>query len=263
MASSRVLKARIKATEAQVAAFVGDLDRFVRDELSRILKKAISGDISAKEATRLLGRVFSELEKAGLSDKVKKAKALYEDQLANVADDFRALGIKSAFSDADEATITALVNTDLSRIPASVEKFTTDIRAAMMRTIIGGDAPSFPDLYGTLGGRLMGNLETELNTSLQAFSRTMTANKAEELGFELFVYLGPDDSVTRDFCDECLKGKAPGVKPRSVAIYTRDEIARMNNGQDLDVMTHGGGYNCRHQWRPIDEEEAKRRGYDG
>ena len=33
-------------------------------------------------------------------------------------------------------------------------------------------------------------------------------------------------------------------------IYTIEEIERLDNGQGLDVMFFGGGYNCLHFWVP-------------
>jgi hypothetical protein len=36
----------------------------------------------------------------------------------------------------------------------------------------------------------------------------------------------------------------------------------MDNGQGLDVLTSGGGYNCRHEFRPITLEFAKSLGYN-
>lgn len=260
--ANRLLKSRIKASEAQVKSFVLQLERFIERELGTILADVKAGKVEAKEAARLLGKLFSELEKAGLKDEVARAKSLYSEALDNVKDDFIDLGVKNPFTDADQATVNALVNADLSRVPARVQQYTTDIRASMMRSILGGEQVSFAALHATLGGKMAGWLETELNTSLQAFSRTMTANKAEELGFELFIYLGPDDGITRPFCERCLDGRAPGVAARKAPIYTRAEISRMRNGQDLDVMVFGGGYNCRHQWRPISEEDAKAQGFE-
>lgn len=52
-----------------------------------------------------------------------------------------------------------------------------------------------------------------------------------------FKYYGPDDKITRDFCQR-LVGKT----------YTRVEIDKMDNGQIPGVFVSRGGYRCRHQW---------------
>lgn len=89
--------------------------------------------------------------------------------------------------------------------------------------------------------------------STMAFSRSIEAKKAEAAGMEFFEYMGPEDRITRPFCDKIV-GK----------VFTRAEIEKMDNGQTGagSVMIHGGGYNCRHSWNPVerdwfDDEEWK------
>lgn len=65
-----------------------------------------------------------------------------------------------------------------------------------------------------------------------------------------FLYLGPDDSKCRPFCAAHV-GR----------VYKAKDIARMNNGQGLEVRTFAGGYNCRHIWSPIGLEDAAAEGY--
>ena len=52
-----------------------------------------------------------------------------------------------------------------------------------------------------------------------------------------YVYLGPDDTIERPFCD-VLNG----------TWLTREEIDQLNNGQITDTFATRGGYNCRHGW---------------
>lgn len=54
-----------------------------------------------------------------------------------------------------------------------------------------------------------------------------------------FKYYGPQDSIARPFCSKLLG---------SAKVYTRAEIAAMDNGQIPNVMISRGGYRCRHQW---------------
>lgn len=72
------------------------------------------------------------------------------------------------------------------------------------------------------------------------FSRSVNARKADDLDYEWFEYIGPLDSITRPFC-----------RPLVGHVFSRQEIDQMDNGQTGDVMVSGGGYNCRHHWRPV------------
>lgn len=70
------------------------------------------------------------------------------------------------------------------------------------------------------------------------FSRAV--NAAKTANYRWFQYTGPKDAVTRDFCSA-----------RVNKIFSRGEINAMDNGQTPGVFTTGGGYRCRHTWRPV------------
>jgi hypothetical protein len=123
-----------------------------------------------------------------------------------------------------------------------------------MRSVLSGSEIDVDEFYDGKSEVLMNQMDAEINTMISTFNRTVTANKAQELGFELMQYLGPDDQVTRPFCREVLS--------RDPAIYTIDEILEMDNEQGLPVLESGGGWNCRHQWRPITTERAIELGWE-
>ncbi|MFB6374490.1 MAG: hypothetical protein ABEN55_15530 [Bradymonadaceae bacterium] len=83
-----------------------------------------------------------------------------------------------------------------------------------------------------------------LRDSTIQYSRSVNEQKASELGYEYRQYFGPDDRLTRPFCDLLL---ADGP------IWRVEDIREMNNGQTGagTVLVAGGGYNCRHHWRPV------------
>lgn len=122
-----------------------------------------------------------------------------------------------------------------------------------MRQVLTGQEVDYKKLRNEIGSKATSQIKTELNTAVMSFNQTVTVSKALELGFDLFVYIGADDKVTRPFCKKLLDKNPP--------IYSKSEIEAMNNGQDLSVFVYRGGYNCRHQWRPISAEDAAARGY--
>lgn len=68
----------------------------------------------------------------------------------------------------------------------------------------------------------------------------------------LRVYVGPEDAITRDFC-EALVGKA----------FTMEQIQPLRNGQTPTHPLHsGGGYNCRHSWLPVHPDDLDLLGYE-
>jgi hypothetical protein len=66
-----------------------------------------------------------------------------------------------------------------------------------------------------------------------------------------YIYLGPDDSLTRPFCEMLLNRTA-------AKSMTREEIEALDNGSGLPVITSGGGWNCRHSIvLALDSDAAK------
>lgn len=80
---------------------------------------------------------------------------------------------------------------------------------------------------------------TVVNTSLLGLARSDRMAKSELAGIQRFRYVGP--SPDRPFCRDHYR-----------KVYTREEINRLSNGQISPVRLYCGGYNCRHQWAPVD-----------
>lgn len=83
---------------------------------------------------------------------------------------------------------------------------------------------------------------TQVRTQLASTGRAVTASAAQQFELDLYLYTGPRDGITRDFC-----------RPLVNKVVDEKQMSRLNNGQGLPVATYGGGYNCRHSWSPITE----------
>lgn len=250
----RRLRDHLDGSDAHVAAFLARLKGFLNAELRGVVEQLRKGERSGREASAALGSLISNLEAAGLDAEVRKLRTIYGFELKAVRDTFETLGAKQVFSSTDNTVVETLIDFDVDKIASHVKADAEDLKATLMRSVlIPGEKDLFEIVEGRLGS-LEGNLNTEMQTMVQAFSRTVTAKKAEDLGFNLMIYLGPDDKITRPFCRKLL-GKDP-------AIYTLDEIKGMSNGQDLPVLQYAGGYKCRHQWRPVSEERARELGWE-
>lgn len=104
--------------------------------------------------------------------------------------------------------------------------------------------------YGKTAAQAGGLADTAITTfyrSIQdrGFQRIEEANGAAVR----YRYYGPDDVLTRPFCDELLDRTARRG-------LTRAEIDRLDNGQLPNVFLTGGGYRCRHTW-VLDTREAE------
>ena len=62
--------------------------------------------------------------------------------------------------------------------------------------------------------------------------------KPEE-GMDYFYYSGPDDDKTRPFCKLMLKIDK---------VFSTEEIDKIGEELNYDVLKYKGSYNCRHKW---------------
>jgi hypothetical protein len=88
----------------------------------------------------------------------------------------------------------------------------------------------------------------EAETQLMAFHREGLAVESYEAGIDLFTYDGPDDGITRPFCERFV-GR----------IVTLQDLDEEENGehQPKPVSRFLGGYRCRHVLSPLPIEEAQ------
>ena len=90
--------------------------------------------------------------------------------------------------------------------------------------------------------RSEGRQLTELRTKIASYGRQVTAAVGASAGLDLYLYTGPRDGITRQFC-----------KPLINKVVDDKQMAALNNGQGLPVKLSGGGYNCRHSWSPVSQ----------
>ncbi len=132
--------------------------------------------------------------------------------------------------------------------------------AAFTRGMFGVAGLKFGSLVETLTQKLdasIGRARTIADTAMSTFYATASARSFAAIEKDLpqqelkYRYSGPDDKLTRPFCEHLLRtGKA----------YSREQIDRMNNGQLPNVFLTRGGWNCRRQWILDVSELMSRRG---
>ena len=243
------IRRRIEATGDDIALFVERFDKFLSANLRRILRDLKSGKENAKQAAAILGSLRTALESAGLKEELNKIDKIYGKQLNNIADTFRDIKEPGGiFSAADVDSLEALINFDESVIANKVYQVTDSLSSTIMRQVITGARIDVDELILNFGATAANQITTELNTATSGFYRSVTQSKAKELGVDFFAYVGPDDAITRPFCDE-----------RVNKIYTRAQIAKWDNGTNLPADVYGGGYNCRHDFLPMTKERAEER----
>jgi len=177
-------------------------------------------------------RVTGELLNEGYQEAIEEVQALY---FASVGENFQ-------FAEASLERLNALKNLDLGEYNKLADGFTTTLTRTL--TDINFGAVSANQAVQTLQDnvdKLGGHASTWIRTGLSAIYRESSIALAEDNGITRYIYKGPLDIKTREFCREHLN-----------EIKTKAEWDELDNGQITPVSTFGGGFNCRHQLIGVD-----------
>lgn len=135
-----------------------------------------------------------------------------------------------------------------------------DAADSMRKVIDEGVSRSWPqeELIREVQGKLESTF-AQATTAVEGAIKGVAVNTLVEMaerGAEAtgdpvgFLYDGPEDSKTRDFCDRHV-GK----------VYTREALERLDNGTGMPVTVLVGGWRCRHRLSPISLDMAREEGY--
>lgn len=213
------------------------IDRAISDLEDSVEEREVRSALRAAE-------ILAQLDQTILSDlsrTVDRLTTLYGEVLADIREEFKDSGFEFEFTEGDEAAAVELIEFDVGTLREHITSFTQSVKSDLARASFASSLKDI-DIRGVVEpqrDRLLNTLRSELINGIQGFRNAVTAKTAKDSNTRL-KYVGPLDDKTREFCAEHV-GK----------VYTIDEILDLDNGQGLPVLTNMGGYNCRHEWRPV------------
>lgn len=240
--TARIADSLSRDFATELAAVLRDLER----RLVPIVVQAADGSntaiIRSAQANRTRNQIRDALEQAGFDDLAASA---YGNDL-DVLVDLVLAGRRLAELSADLTptlerrieALKALAGLDLSD---EGDQAARALWQALTRGIFGArDVPDIlRDLHRVIDRREP-QIRTLYDTSVSIFGRQVEALQAGDDPETPFLYAGPDDLKTREFC-----------KAHVGKVFLRSEIDALNNGQLDNVFLTGGGYNCRHIWMEV------------
>ena len=226
---------------------VESLQAFLERNLRTVLSDLKAGKLTAREAAKALGGLESALEDAGLADRLERLRGLFQAEYDAVQSEFeQTTGKKALLGDFARRNLEVIVDDRIAMASQTINTYLGDVRSVVLDSVLAGKDVKVSEVLRDAEGATMRNLKTEINTSLMAYQRAAHLEKSRKAGVTKFLYVGPEDKVTRDFCLD-----------RVDTVYSLQEIEAMDNGQGLPVIIYGGGYNCRHHWRPVSDDLAE------
>ncbi|MCA9813211.1 MAG: hypothetical protein KC483_10190 [Nitrosarchaeum sp.] len=252
-AEDKSVAKQLNVTEKSIANFIQQLESFLDSSITQVVKDIQSGNLDTIEVAARLNGLVGALNELGLQSVFNNIAEIYGGELAFIQESFeKSAGENVALSAIDVDVAEQLIAFNTEALFSRVETYVSDVKNVIFSQVVAGQRPDISGIKDTLTPRLAANIETELNTSLAGFQRSVTLNKAADFGVELFAYVGGLIKSSRDFCIE-----------RDGGVFTLAEIKSWDNGQGLPADIYLGGYNCRHRLIAVSEVRARALGYTG
>ena len=192
---------------------------------------------------------FDQLERMGYNNILIKMQGQYEDEVAMI---FRSLGASRMSRIPMDAVrvMDDLIAFEMDYLADSVKVYAKALKNAMLRGIATGQSDrviieSMKIQFGAGKGITGREAQSLLGDAFSRFSNSTQAKAFQEFPEQKFIYVGPNDAVTRDACQRVLSGSMSNDG------FTAKEINALANGSDFFGISDRGGYNCRHDWVPI------------
>lgn len=209
-----------------------------------------AGSYTAADYDRIYRTYAAALREAALEDAAIQARALVIRLLPDLLVSMGANGAAPSVT-----VLTALEKTVdyfrvvMSGLPGMAEDYVREVlQTAVTRPI------SVIDLAAAMKARFTGPLAERavgfIRTQIQVLDQTVINQVSQDQGYEYGLYAGPDDIVTRPFCDHVVD-----------QVFPLKAFEESDNGQLPNVLISRGGYNCRHRIRPIRLATARGLGF--
>ena len=91
------------------------------------------------------------------------------------------------------------------------------------------------------------------------YQRTVQAEVADNLGMEIFIYIGPADQITSEQCTAMFNVNLHGVPGM---LYKNEITVNLHPKLRRDPLIGGGHPRCRHHWSPITTDYAVELGFE-
>ena len=204
-------------------------------------------------ASKSLSALRRSLTQSGYKDLIADYVVGFEDQIDTIVSISKGIGIDLNPAALNPQELQNLQGNYLSEFEAIGDRAMRQLQTVIYNsTLSSAGLGATIDALGKVivgedkkGGQLKNHTKTYAQTALMGYDRFVTNRLGQEAGLGNYLYLGPNDAVTRKFCRRHVNKS-----------FTLEEIKSLDNGQGLPVLQFQGGWNCRHLWQLITKAMA-------
>lgn len=247
----------VGAAQANLAVAIDELERRIIKEVSALKVKGTSL-VGPKVNLKQAQKIHKDLTKHFLKTygaEARKTVTGFKKAATYVNSNWAELDPALAFTGMDAEMIRTLGKQYYGEFAKYGTAAQSAISTAMYNSIAGQQpyselvksiSAALTGKYSKLGAPMSQYADLFVFDGMMNFSQATNLVKAEEGGFDTFLYYGNVMTTTRGFC-----------RDRVGKVFERKEIEGWTfrwKGKSGPAMTHRGGYNCRHHWQPVESD---------
>lgn len=264
----------LKAVDGSMDGFAEIMESIMNDVLKKIdgySKQFIqAGELSTSQVLEAVQNnqiredILTMLQESGFED----AADLYvnnwdELSIDGLSDIMAEADIPLSFTSSNLDLMSQLQDFNIAKALDIERALAQNLQSSIANMALGGASwtDTFPELKKRVDIDVHKHLKAQLNTGLSVFDRQISNEKLDEAGITKYLYYGPNDEVTRDFCKHVFRVQ----NSSDFKGWTRARIESLRNRSDWQSgssglgspFTAGGGWNCRHVWGIWDVDETE------
>lgn len=240
-------------TENQTNKMVDVIEKLLQQELNDLSKKNLNGKqlvdyVNRAENWKKIQNKINGVTNNFLNNFFKQYQSQIDELKSVYGKDYQSIDLEQYYDKMKDVLSQA---TNVNSLLAS-SKQQLEMLNFVNTSLIFNTQTDF--LINALKGQFkktFGQMKTIIRTSQKATFNQIRQDYYKNLNIvnKKYIYLGPNDSLTRPFCNKYLN-----------QIKTEAEWRKLDNGQVGSAWDMQGGYNCRHQLILIQEENQKAKG---
>jgi hypothetical protein len=246
--SAKIIESAAKRLDAKIAMLISRLNIQKNGRLR-------SDAISLRQAIQTRREIAREFGKYNIA---VSSTVNYTPVLADVSNILGEAGLSKAISKADKDVIKILSQDGLSSMTALSDTYATQVASKVYSEVLSGGTVSDLTLdirqlligeTDRAGRPMVNHAKTIANTGYHEADAIIMEQKTEELGIEKFKYTG---SLIKDSRDWCVAHKDQILTMAEIQEWDDQKWQGKKSGNPFITR---GGWNCRHRWIPVVEEE--------
>jgi hypothetical protein len=249
-----------RVVNALLSAF-GNLDAYLRNIIKELHTEdgiILRDQFNLSRMDSIIRTLRVDMEALGYRQAIRTQleglSELHQEALAKMkALKKKGANVPKEFSTESEAAIRMLLIGAEQELIAVAETAASTMGQVLRRSTMGNT--DFSDLLielQDLMGKTKQSALTLARTTLHSFNSMITVQYAEEAEIDWFVYMGPDDDITRIWCNHWV-----GLRG-TLNMFQKTSHQWGRQKQPNPVSAWRGGWNCRHRLVPVFGDDLKK-----